>query len=411
MVPATLQPTSTQVHAVTQSRRLAFLLILGVLTAFAPLSIDMYLPAMPSMEQALGVTGGRIQLTLAAFFLGFALGQGFFGPVADRFGRKPPLYVGLLLYVLASVGCATASDVDLLAASRFLQAVGACSGGVIARAMVRDLFEPKETARVFGSLMLVTGVAPILAPMLGGYLLIWSDWRAIFWVQAACGSVALVAVFLALPETHSQAEPTSLRLGSVLAGYWRLLTDLRFLAYALTGAMSIAGLFVYLAGSPFVFITLHGVPAEHFSWLFGINAAGFILAGQVNNRLLRRFGSQQIIGVVGMVQVAAGLLLALVAATGFFGLIGLMVPLFLYIACIGFIMPNSSALAMAPYARNAGMASALLGTLQFGLAAVSSALIGAIHAASAMPMAGLIAGAGLLSVACHRGLSQSKDSA
>jgi DHA1 family bicyclomycin/chloramphenicol resistance-like MFS transporter len=373
-----------------------------MLTASAPLSIDMYLPALPTMERVFGVTGGRVQLTLASFFFGFAVSQAFYGPVSDRFGRKPPMYFGLILFVAASAGCAIAESIEMLIALRLLQAVGACAGGVIARAMVRDLFDPKDTASVYGSLMLVMGLAPALAPLIGGYILIFADWRTIFWVLAAYALVALAAVTFALPETHAGGEKGSLALGRVLGGYWRLLSDRIFLGYGLLGGVSIAGMFVYIAGSPFVFITLFEIAPEHYAWIFGVNSVGFIITAQLNSRLVKRMSSDQIISIVGKVQASAGIVLAIMAATGTFGVWGIIVPLFAYLACLGMILPNSTAMAMAPHARNAGMASALLGVLQFGLAGVASTVIGAIHSVSAIPMAGLIAVCGVGSVFVYR---------
>lgn len=262
------------------------LIVLGALTAFAPLSIDMYLPAFPQMEIALAASTDAIRHTLAAFFLGFALGQASYGPVTDRFGRKPPLYFGLGLYILASIGCALAPSAEVLTVLRFVQAVGACSGMVIARAMVRDLFEPKDAARAYSSLMLVTGLAPILAPIIGGIVLLWAGWTAIFWLLACYAVLALAAVHFRFPETHPADPSRPLAFGRAAADYGRIIVDRRYLGYAAGGGLGMAGMFAYIAGSPFVFIDLYGVPAQDYGWLFGLNALGFVVAAQVNGRLL-----------------------------------------------------------------------------------------------------------------------------
>ncbi|BBK35844.1 Bcr/CflA family drug resistance efflux transporter [Allostella sp. ATCC 35155] len=382
------------------------LIILGALTAFAPLSIDMYLPAFPQMELALGASTDAVQRTLAAFFLGFALGQASYGPVTDRFGRKPPLYFGLGLYVLASIGCALAPSAEVLTVLRFVQAVGACSGMVIARAMVRDLFDPKDAARAYSSLMLVTGLAPILAPVIGGIVLVWSVWPTIFWILAAYALLALAAVHWRLPETHPADPSRPLAFGRAVADYGRILRDARYMGYAAGGGLGMAGMFAYIAGSPFVFIDLHGISAQQYGWVFGLNAIGFVAAAQVNGRLLPPGSHERAMRAAQLVQGAAALVLIATGATGAGGFLGLFVPIFVYVACLGFIMPNAAALAMAPYGRNAGVASALLGTLQFSLAAIASGLVGLLHDGSALPMAGTIAVFGLAGLAVNRLLTR-----
>jgi DHA1 family bicyclomycin/chloramphenicol resistance-like MFS transporter len=387
-----------------RTSHLELVVILGALTAFAPLAIDMYLPALPTLAQAFSADTAEVQRTLATFFLGFALGQALYGPVADRFGRKPPLYAGLVLFALASAACALAASVEALTVLRFIQAIGACSGAVIARAMVRDLFEPQETARIYSALMLVMGVAPILAPLLGGYLLLWFGWEAIFWLLTALAITSGAAVALRLPETHDRSTAHSLSLGSVLERYAGLLADRHFMGYALSGGMNAAGMFAYIAGSPFVFIELHRVAPEHFGWIFGTNAAGLILASQVNGRILHRFGADRILRLGNLLQTVAGLALLLSAATGLGGFLGIAVPLFVYVGCVGLVSPNAIALAMAPHGAQAGAASALVGTLQFSIAAIAATAVGAIHQQSALPMAMIVAICGTSGLILHRWL-------
>lgn len=385
-------------------QHLELVVVLGVLTAFAPLGIDMYLPALPTLAATFSATTAEVQRTLAAFFLGFALGQALYGPVADRFGRKPPLYAGLALFVAASAASALAGSIGALVALRLVQAIGACAGVVIARAMVRDLFEPQETARVYSALMLVMGVAPILAPLLGGYLLLWFGWRAIFWVLVASGLLSLLLVWLRLPETHDRSTARPLSFQTVLVRYGALLLDRHFLGHALASGLGAAGMFAYIAGSPFVFIELYQVSAQNFGWIFGTNAAGLILASQLNGRIVGRIGADRILRWANLVQAAAGLLLLAMAATGVGGLLGIALPLFVYVGCVGMVSPNGVALAMAPQGQQAGSASALLGTLQFTAAAIAAMAVGAIPSASALPMATVIAACGLLGVVLHRWL-------
>jgi MFS transporter, DHA1 family, multidrug resistance protein len=366
-------------------------MILGALTAFAPLSIDMYLPAFPAIQDHFGATPGAVQATLAVFFIGFALAQGVYGPVADRYGRRGPLLFGIALYILASILASLAPDIESLIVARFVQAVGGCAGVVIARAMVRDLFEMHEAARIFSSLMLVLGVAPILAPLLGGQLLAVADWRAIFWALAGIGGLCLVAVLLTLEETLPPDRRSRGGLGDALRAYGHLLGNRRFMVFTLTGGVVMAGLFAYITGSPFVFIELHGVSPQTYGVLFGANAAGLIAASQVNIRLLRRFSSHAILSAAIRVNMVAGLVLALVGVLDIGGLPVLMAPLFVVIASLGLIAANATALAMGQAHEHAGAASALIGVIQFLLAAVIGALVGVLQNGTAIPMTAVIA--------------------
>lgn len=385
-------------------RKSELIVITGAISAFASLSIDTYLPALPSLEQTFSASSTEVQLTLAVFFIAFAIGQAFYGPIIDRFGRKRPLCVALLLYAAASAGCAVAGSIRILITMRFVQALGACAGGVIARAIVRDCFDPRETARIFSLLMLVNGLSPMLAPILGGYIFVVFGWRAIFWLLAIFGLVFFIGIFFRLPETYKSETPSRLNLREILAGYGSLIVNSHYLGYALAGAFSLAGMFAYIAGSPFVFIELFHVAANHFGWIFGLNAFGFVATSQINARLVRYYGPARILKVANTVQSAAGLVLFAAGASGFVGIAGIMVPLFIYVACIGFILPNSTALAMAPFRTNAGMASALLGTVQFSLGALASTIIGMLHAGTAVPMTAMIALCGIASFALYRKL-------
>jgi MFS transporter, DHA1 family, multidrug resistance protein len=376
-------------------------LILGALIAITPLAVDMYLPSLPTLERVFAADQTSVQFTLAAFFVGLALGQVLYGPVTDRFGRKPPLYVGLGLFALASAGCALAPRIEVLVAFRFVQAIGGCSALVVTRAAVRDLFDPQASARVFSLLLLVMGVAPILAPLAGGYVLALAGWRAIFWSLAGYGLAGLAAV-AALPETRSPgAAPSGLTVDGV-SGYARLLTDRRFLGYALSGGIAMAGMFAYIAGSPFVFIELYGVPTDKYGWLFGLNSAGLIAASQINRRLLAQWRAETVLAWATAAVAGLSVVLFLVAVTGAGGLPGLLVPLFGFVASLGLTQPNAMAAALAGHPQRAGTASALYGTLQFSAATVAGSLVGLLHDGTARPMAGVIATCGVLALAAHR---------
>jgi DHA1 family bicyclomycin/chloramphenicol resistance-like MFS transporter len=381
---------------------LSWLLILGMLMAFAPMSIDMYLPGLPAIATEFGGQTAAAQFTLASFFIGLALGQAIHGPLADRYGRKPPLYAGLALYTAASVGCALAPDVATLTALRFMQALGGCAGVVIARAVVRDRFDAHTSARVYSLLMLVMGLAPILAPLAGGWILVVAGWRAIFMVLALFGLTCLLASWRYLPETRPADTVTRGGIGAALRVYGALLRDRPFLGYTLSGGFAQAGMFAYITGSPHVFIELYGVPAQVYGWLFGLNALGLIASSQINRRLLRRHTADAILRRANRTTVLLGLMLLAVAASGWGGLSALLIPLFGYIASLGFTAPNAMANALADQGARAGSASALIGTLQFGVATVSSALVGLLGGGSALPMAAVIAGCGLLAYGAHR---------
>lgn len=369
---------------------LRLLLILGGLSAFGPLAIDLYLPAFPAMAASFATDTEHVQLSLSVYFLGLAIGQVFYGPLADRFGRRKPLLFGIGLFTVASLACALAPTLEWLLAARFAQALGGCAGMVVNRAVVRDLCSPIESARVFSKLMLVMGVAPILAPLVGGWLMLLGGWQSIFGFLTLFSAGFLLLVWLRLPETLPQDGPRS-ELAGALGRYGRLLREPEFMFHALTGGLAMAGMFAYIAGSPFVFIQLYDVPAEHYGWLFGLNSTGFILAAQFNGRLLRRRTPLQLLRSTTVLFMVGTLLLPLIALMQFGSLWPLMVPLFFCMATLALVIPNSSACALAGQGHQAGVASALMGTMQFAIAGVVSALVGALHDGTALPMTTSIA--------------------
>ncbi|MBA5981902.1 multidrug effflux MFS transporter [Pseudomonas sp. MD195_PC81_125] len=373
------------------------ILILGALSAFGPLAIDFYLPAFPSMALAFGTDEKHVQLTLAAYFAGLSIGQLLYGPVADRFGRRLPLLVGVGLFTLASLACAYAPNLQWLIGARFVQALGGCAGMVISRAVVSDKCDAVGSAKVFSQLMLVMGLAPILAPLLGGLLVNTTGWQSIFLVLTGFSALAGLAVALGLPESLPAYVPRQ-PLSGALRQYGRLFGDRVFLGHALTGGIAVAGMFSYIAGSPFVFIKLYGVPAEHFGWLFGTNAAGFILVAQVNARLLAKRGPSFLLARAVWVYLLAGVSLLAVSAMHTEALWPLLIPLFVCIASLGCILPNAAACAMNGQGARAGSASALMGCLQFSVASGAASLVGVLHDGSAMPMAMVISLCGLLVV-------------
>jgi DHA1 family bicyclomycin/chloramphenicol resistance-like MFS transporter len=393
----------TSASSVLDGRRFpGWLVILGALTAIGPLSIDMYLPGFPALERDIGSPAGGAELTLAAFFIGMAFGQLFWGPLSDRFGRKPPLYAGLALYALASLGCALAGNVAALIFWRILQALGGSAGMVIARAVVRDRCGARDAARAFSMLILIMGLAPILAPLLGGWVVTALGWRAIFYLLAAFSLSCLTAIHFGMTESHGIRHEPPLHMLRVARNYAGLFASRLFLGYSLSGGLAMAGMFAYIAGSPFVLIQLGGIPAEHFGWAFGANALGFIAASQLNARLLKTIPPTRLLRRVLWVPALAGLSLTGLAFAGMASLPLTLLCLFLYVASLGFIVPNASACALATHGQQAGTASALMGALQFGLATLAGGTIGQWHDGTARPLAAVLALCGVGAWLVHR---------
>ncbi len=390
-----------------------WLIILGALTAIGPLSIDMYLPAFAALEQDLASPAGGAELTLAGFFIGMACGQLVWGPLSDRFGRKPPLYAGLALFALATLGCALSDNIAALTAWRVLQALGGSAGMVITRAVVRDRCGARESARAFSMLILVMGLAPILAPIIGGWVVTALDWRAIFHLLFAFALACLLAIRFGLAESHDIRHETPLTARRIGRDYAVLFANRAFLGYTLSGGLAMAGMFAYIAGSPFVLIQLGGIPPEHFGWAFGINALGFVAASQINARSLKRSAPTTLLRRALWIPAGASLALAgLTFSLDFTHSATLPLTLlcmFLYVASLGFIAPNSSASALATHGQRAGTASALMGALQFGLATLTGIGISRLHDGSARPLALLLALCGVGAWLLHRWLVYPHD--
>jgi DHA1 family bicyclomycin/chloramphenicol resistance-like MFS transporter len=399
-----LTPTTTIIE---RPRRL-LLLALGALTAMAPMATDMYLPGMPAIAADLGGSASQAQLTLSAFFFGFGFGQLFYGPVADRFGRRIPLLAGLGLFTTATLGCALAEDLGTLIVLRFLEAVGGAAGPVLARAAVRDLYGGDRAARVLSTMVLIMGAAPLFAPVIGGQLLLIAGWRAIFWALCAFGVACLAAVVFVVGETLPVERRLTISAFGMIRSYGMLLSNPRYLGFALGGASVYGGLFAYLTGSPFAFIVLHGVPAEQFGLLFAINVVGLMLGASINRRLVMRLGAHRLLSYALVAAAVSGCALLAVALIDRGGLVALFVPLWCFISCLGFVGTNAMACGLALYPERAGTASALSGTIQFTIGASCGALVGLFHDGSAVPMAATVALAGVCGLAIQRRLAPYK---
>lgn len=360
--------------------------LLGSLTALAPLGIDMYLPSLPAIGDDLDASAAQTQGTVAAFLAGMAIGQFFYGPASDRFGRRAPLLVGVGIFIAASVWCALAASAEALLAARFVQALGGCAGAVVARAAVRDRFDHTETARMLSLMMLIMGLAPILAPLLGGFLLELGGWRLNFWAIAGFGVAIWLAAFLRLTESRSEDTARLARSEHPLRSYLALFRNRRLLGYALAGGLNGAVLFTYISSSPELLIGTYGITPSAFGWAFGVNAVGVIGANQVNRWLLRRRTPDQVLARASLVAVVFAILLAGAALLGGGALVVLPL-LFLLLASYGFMQGNTMAGALSVDPLRSGSTSALLGGLSFALGAGASTLAGTFHDGTPRPMA------------------------
>jgi DHA1 family bicyclomycin/chloramphenicol resistance-like MFS transporter len=367
------------------------ILILGALSTVSPLSIDMYLPAFGQMAAALSTTPARISLSLSSYFVGLSVGQLFYGPFLDRFGRKRPLYLGLALFIFASFGCVTAPSVEALIAFRFLQALGGCAAQVASMTLVRDLFPPREVARTFSLLMLILGVSPLLAPTLGGFIVTTFGWQSVFLILAAIVAFIWIASYFWLPAGRSPDSSVRLNAKSIAKEYLAILRHPVFSTFAFTGAFSFAGLFVYVAGSPIIFMDVFQVSARNYGAIFAFLSVGFIGGSQLNIQLSKRFAGEQVFRVALRCQLLCALVFLGTALAGSLGLVSTIAFLWVELLCLGLISPNASAMSLAPFARNAGSASALLGFVQRGIGAAASAGVGLLGARSVLPVIAVLA--------------------
>jgi MFS transporter, DHA1 family, multidrug resistance protein len=372
-------------------KRFYLILILGLLTAIGPLSIDMYLPAFPEIANELNTSIAQVMLSLSSFFIGISAGQFIYGPLLERFGRKKPLYAGLCIYLLASAGCAMATSVNSLILFRLLQALGGCAGMVASRAIVRDIFSVQENAKIFSTLMLVVAVSPIIAPTLGGYITSAFGWRYVFGALILVNILIIVGVYFLLPESKKPDPNFSLAPDAIIKSFLSIIKHPQFYTYALTGAIAYGGLSAYVSGSPNVFMEILHVSEKQYGWIFAFISIGIISASQLNTVLLKRNKSEQIIKIALLCQSTIGIIAALLAFFDFSNLYITILLIFLFLGCQGLIFPNASALSLASFGHSAGNASALMGALQMGVGAGVSALVSVLQNGTALPMSGMMA--------------------
>jgi len=386
----------------TEARRnekrseLSIILILGALSAVTPFAIDLYLPSFPQIAEGLGSTEARVALSLSSYFIGMSLGQLFYGPLLDRFGRKRPLYAGLGLFVLATVGCAFAPNIEALISLRFLQALGGCVAGVGATAMVRDFFPAHESAKVFSLMMLILGVSPLLAPTIGSFLTTALGWQWIFAVLACIATAVLAAVVVWLPEGHVPDKSVSLRPLPILRTFLDILREPQFHIYTLSGAFCFSGLFLYVAGSPIIFMKVFGVSTHTYGGIFAGLSVGFIGGNQLNILLAKKYKGAMIFQVAMLVQAVVAVIFLIGVLQNWYGLEATIALFFVWLSCLGLIYPNAAAQALAPFSKNAGSASALLGFMQISVGALSSSAVGLLNAQTMLPIIGTLTVATLI---------------
>jgi MFS transporter, DHA1 family, multidrug resistance protein len=384
------------------NNRTILILILGLLSAIGPFSIDTYLSGFPSIATDLKVTVDDVSYSLSSFFIGISMGQLIYGPLLDRFGRKTPLIIGLVIYFLASVGCAMATSIEMLIALRFLQALGGCVGMVAPRAIVRDSFPVEESAKIFSSLILILGVSPIIAPTVGSYMITALGWHSVFWLQGGMGLLLFLAVVFMLAESKMPDPTISLKPQHIIPSFFNIFRNPQFFTYAIAGSMVSGGVYAYLSGSPFIFMKIYKVTEQQYGWIFGLLAGGLILSSQLNNLALRKYRSEQIISVILTIQTIIGVILCLFSAFDWLNLYSLILLIFVFLCCQGFSFPNSSALSLAPFSKEAGSASALLGAIQMGIGSLSAALVGVLSNGTSLPMTGVMAGCALVGLIIYR---------
>ncbi len=374
-----------------------WLLLMGALSAIGPIAIDLYLPAFPFIAEGLSTTQGNVERTLATYLFGLALAQLVYGPLADRYGRRKPIIFGLALFTIASIACALTNNIEHLTAWRVVQAFGGAAGMVIPRAVIRDKLETRDASKAMSLLILILGVMPILGPLFGGYLLPYTGWRGIFGLMAIIGLGLLVATCLRMGESLPHDKKIPLNVTTISRNYWGLLGDRHFIFYALSGSFGGAGLFTYISGAPRVLMDVYGVGPEFFGVLFGANAAALIFMSQYSARLLNRHSPDKLLArsqTVALVVTAAGLLLTL---SGVLNLTLFMVCLLGFMACQGFVFPNSAAMALARQGHRLGVASALMGTLQMLCGTLAGLAISWWQSDSALPMTALLTACAFLS--------------
>ncbi len=365
-------------------------LILGMLATVTPFAIDLYLPSFSQIANDLNTTTAKISLSVSSYFIGMALGQLLYGPLLDRFGRKKPLYVGLVIFIIASIGCTFSKSVELLVTLRFIQALGGSVAGVASVAMVKDFFPPEQGARIFAMLILTIGVSPLLAPTVGGFVTTTIGWKAVFFLLTLIALLAMAIVFLYLPEGHEPDATVSLKLKPMLKTYFSILTDTQFFTYTIAGSFSFATLFIYVAGSPIVFMEIFQVSPQQYGGIFAFLSVGFIGSSQLNIYLTKKFTSKEIFRFALIMQVIAGILFLVIGWNNWMNLYSTILMFFIFLSCVGLINPNATALALAPFTKNVGSAAAMLGCTQIGIAALASIGVGMFDSSNMFAMIALM---------------------
>jgi DHA1 family bicyclomycin/chloramphenicol resistance-like MFS transporter len=370
----------------TTKKYIKLILILGSLTALGPFSIDMYLPGFSGIAKDLNTTVAKVSMSLSSYFIGISAGQLLYGPLLDRFGRKKPLFIGLLVYILASLGCVYVADIDSFILLRFVQAIGSCAATVASVAMVRDLFPVKDIPKVFSLLMLVLGLSPMLAPTIGGYVTEDYGWHTVFFILMCMGIAILIAAQVGLPNSYKPDTSISLKPKPIISNFLKVLKEPQFFTYAFTGSISFSGLFTYVAASPIIFMDIYHVDAKTYGWIFAFMSVSFIGSSQLNSVLLKKFSSEQMIFGALITQSVIAIVFLVLAVNNLLGLYETIAMLFLFLGCLGISNPNTAGLTMAPFAKNAGSASALMGAIQLGLGALASFAVGVFVKDSVAPM-------------------------
>lgn len=374
----------------TKAKYFELILILGLLTALGPFSIDMYLPGFSGIAKDLNTSVANVSMTLSSYFIGISAGQLLYGPLLDRFGRKKPLFIGTLVYILASLGCVFVADIDTFIVLRFIQAIGSCAATVASVSMVRDLFPVKDIPKVFSMLMLVVGLSPMLAPTIGGYVTEYYGWHTVFFILMCIGIVILVAAQIILPNTYEPNVSISLKPKPIIAEFISIIKVPQFYTYAFAGSIAFSGLFVYVAASPILFMDIFEVGPKIYGWIFAFMSLSFIIASQLNSLLLRKFTSEQMIFGALISQSVISIVFLVLVMNDILELYGTITMMFLFLACLGISNPNTAGLTLAPFSRNAGSASALMGAIQLGLGAFASFLVGVFVKDSMVPMVAIM---------------------
>ncbi|TDD94885.1 multidrug effflux MFS transporter [Flavobacterium cellulosilyticum] len=369
-----------------RKKYIKLILILGSLTALGPFSIDMYLPGFSGIAKDLNTSVANVAMTLSSYFIGISAGQLLYGPLLDRFGRKKPLYIGLFVYILASLGCVFVTDIDAFIGLRFIQAVGSCAATVASVTMVRDLFPVKDIPKVFSLLMLVVGLSPMLAPTIGGYVTNSFSWHAVFLILMFLGIFVLIAARFGLPSNYEPDQSISLKPKPIVNNFLIVLKEPQFFTYAFTGAVAFSGLFIYVAASPILFMDIYKVDAKTYGWIFAFMSMSFIGASQLNSLLLRKFSSEQMIFGALITQLLITIIFLIAALFHLLDLYGTITMLFLFLGCLGITNPNTAGLTLAPFRANAGSASALMGAIQLGFGSLASFAVSYFVKDSLIPM-------------------------